>query len=77
MTSPAKIAIARGLALFIGGFLLLNLLGALRSPEFDANLWLLDLRWIPHWLGQAFLLGSALFLLAFGLRATPMRWIAT
>ena len=75
MIPRAKISAARGLALFIGGFLLLNLVGALRSPEFDANLWLLDLRWIPHWLGQAFLLGSALFLLAFGLRATPSLWL--
>lgn len=32
-------AIARGLALFLGGFGLLNLLGELRPPGFDANVW--------------------------------------
>jgi len=32
------LAAARGLALFIGGFSLLNLLGELRYPGFDATL---------------------------------------
>lgn len=44
------IGVARGLALFIGGFSLLNLIGELRHPGFDANLWWIDLRMLgPGW----------------------------
>jgi hypothetical protein len=40
-------ALPRGLALFVGGFALLNLLGGLRRAGFDANLWWIDLRFVP------------------------------
>ncbi len=35
---------ARGLALFLGGFGLLNVVGDFWHPGFDANVWWLDLR---------------------------------
>lgn len=53
---------ARGLALFLSGFTLLNVAGELRVPGFDANMWWIDLRAVfppaartphlqlgPHW----------------------------
>ncbi|MCK4999647.1 MAG: YdcF family protein [Anaerohalosphaera sp.] len=36
--------IARGIALFLGGFALLNILGEFRQPGFDSNCWWIDLR---------------------------------
>lgn len=41
-------AIARGLALFISFFALLNVLGDQLTPGFDANLWWIDLRALNH-----------------------------
>src|SRR5689334_13893657 len=63
-----KDALPRGLALFLGGFSLLNLFGNLRVPGFDANLWWIDLRALPPWLGNSLLLISALCLIAFAVR---------
>ena len=57
---------ARGLALFYGGFALLNLVGGWLVPGFDANLWWLDLRLLPLAWAQAFMGLTALALLAFG-----------
>lgn len=37
----------RGVALFFGLFSLLNLVGELRTPGFDQNVWWLDLRPLP------------------------------
>jgi vancomycin permeability regulator SanA len=64
----AKNALPRGLALFLGGFSLLNVLGNVRVPGFDANLWWIDLRALPMWLGNSLLLVSALCLIAFAFR---------
>jgi len=38
---------ARGFALFLGLFTLLNLVGELRAPGFDENIWWLDVRPVP------------------------------
>lgn len=46
---------ARGIALFLGGFSLLNLVGEVRSPGFDANPWWIDLRLLPTLAGRALL----------------------
>ena len=35
-------ALPRGLAMFLGGFTLLNLLGEFRLAGFDANLWWIE-----------------------------------
>src|SRR5947209_4539261 len=58
----------RGQALFLGGFIILNLLGGLRFAGFDANLWWIDLRSVPKLFADAFLLISAFCLLSFGLQ---------
>ena len=39
-------SLARGFALFLGAFALLNVLGDLWRPGFDATLWWIDLRWL-------------------------------
>ncbi|MEE4274285.1 MAG: YdcF family protein, partial [Thermoleophilia bacterium] len=62
------LAVARGLALFIAGFTLLALIGELRTPGFDANVWWIDLRPLPASLAQALLAVSALLLFAFAVR---------
>src|SRR5437016_5931893 len=67
-------ALPRGLALFLGGFSLLNLLGRFRSIRADENLWWIDLRWLPSTLANALLLLSTFGLLAFALRPSRSAW---
>ncbi|MCL4401836.1 MAG: YdcF family protein [Acidobacteria bacterium] len=67
-------AISRGLALFLGGFTVLNLLFELRSPGFDGNLWWIDLRWLPVAAGRIALLCTAGMLLAYALSPRFGRW---
>ncbi|HEY5915020.1 MAG TPA: YdcF family protein [Verrucomicrobiae bacterium] len=59
---------ARGLALFLGCFTLLNLAACLRPPGFDANLWWIDLRGLPLSCAHAGLLILAVLLVCFALR---------
>ena len=40
-------ALPRGICLFFSAFSLLNLIGNYRVPGFDANLWWIDLRFLP------------------------------
>jgi uncharacterized SAM-binding protein YcdF (DUF218 family) len=58
--------IARILALFIGLFIAINLLGNVVWPGFDANVWWIHFaRWMPAWLAKASLGISAIALIAF------------
>lgn len=81
--SPARVAtlvgIGQGLALFIGGFSLLNLLGELRHRGFDANHWWIDTRPLPSLMGDGLLLLSASLLLAYAVapRCGAWRWRLT
>jgi len=61
-------AIAQGLALLLGGFTLLNILGELRHPGFDANLWWIDLRFANRIANRVLLFAIAIGLLGFSLR---------
>jgi vancomycin permeability regulator SanA len=61
-------ALPRGLALFLGGFALLNIFGSFRVAGFDANLWWIDFRAVPTWLSNALLLLSAFCLISFSFR---------
>src|SRR5580765_6931482 len=63
-----KDALPRGLALFLGGFALLNIFGNFRAAGFDANIWWIDFRVVPTWLSNAFLLISAFCLISFAFR---------
>lgn len=67
-------ATARALALFFGGFSLLNLLGDFYRPGFDANLWWIDLRAFPAIPAQTFLLLSAIGLISFAIRPPRSLW---
>jgi vancomycin permeability regulator SanA len=67
-SSWTKDALPRGLALFLGGFALLNIFGNFRAPGFDANLWWIDLRAVPTWLTNLLLILSAFCLISFAFR---------
>ena len=67
-------SLARGLAMFLGAFALLNIIGGFRVPGFDANLWWIDLRWLPSAVGMLFLLVSAVCLIGFGMRPLSSLW---
>ena len=63
--SEARKFLPRGLALFLGGFALLNILGGLRAAHFDANLWWIDLRALPPAMATPLLLVSGACLVGF------------
>src|SRR5215468_12763928 len=63
-----KDALPRGLALFLGGFALLNIFGNFRAAGFDANIWWIDFRAVPTWLSNTLLLISAFCLITFAIR---------
>ncbi len=66
--------VSRGLSLFIGGFSLLNLLGELRFPGFDANHWWIDFRPLDTVPVQVFLFVVSIFLLAYSLHPKMSDW---
>jgi uncharacterized SAM-binding protein YcdF (DUF218 family) len=70
----ARTLLPRGLALFLGGFSLMNILGGLRSAHFDANLWWIDLRVLPPAIATLFLLVSSACLLTFAVWPTLSVW---
>lgn len=65
---------ARGLALFLGGFALLNILGGLLTPHFDANLWWIDLRDFPRRLATPSLAVSSVCLVGFAVWPPRSFW---
>ena len=70
--APLWIAASRGVATFLGLFTILNVLGEMRHPGFDANLWWIDLRPLPPSAARALLALAATLLLTFGL--LPALW---
>lgn len=68
-------AVARGLALLLGAFSLLNVLGELRNPGFDANLWWIDLRFANRTVNKVLMVSAGLGLLTFAVRPrfSPLR----
>ena len=67
-------SLPRGMALFLGGFALLNVLGNSRCAGFDANLWWIDLRFVPRAVASPLLLVSALCLTAFAVYPPRSVW---
>jgi uncharacterized membrane protein len=65
------IGVARGLALFLGGFTLLNLAGASR---FDPNLFWIDLWPLPVTVARIVLAVAALAMLAYAVKPRAARW---
>lgn len=60
-------ALARGFALFLGGLITLNLIGEIRTPGLDQNLWLVDLP-MPRPIGLVLLALAGVGLVAWGIR---------
>src|SRR5947207_10050391 len=70
--------LARGLALFFGGFGLVNVFGDFWHRGFDANVWWLDLRRLAPVFSNSIILGASLALVVFGFRPPKSRagqWI--
>ena len=65
---------ARGVALFFGLFSLLNLIGELRTPGFDQNVWWLDLRPLPGAATALVLALAGALLLWWGVRPAAPGW---
>lgn len=68
-------AVARGLALLLGTFALLNVLGGIRNPGFDANLWWIDLRSASQAINKLVMVIAGLGLVTFAVRPSfaPLR----
>lgn len=71
-TGPLS-ALARGAAIALGSFTLLNLLGDLKTPGFDANAWWINLSFLPHTFQIILLATSGTLLLAHGVRPFTSR----
>lgn len=67
-------AVARGVALFLGGFSFLNFLGGVITDGFDANIWWIDLHTIAPVPTPLLLVPAALALIAYGARPAMSRW---
>jgi vancomycin permeability regulator SanA len=65
---------ARGVALFFGLFALLNLIGAVRTPGFDQNIWWLDLRPLPAGVSAGLLGFAGLLLVWWAVRPAAPGW---
>jgi hypothetical protein len=57
--------IARGFAMALALFTLVNIVGASVVPGFDANIWWIDLGFLPHRLGVVLLLATTPMLICF------------
>ena len=68
------LALGRGLALFLGGFGLLNVAGEQMHPGFDINIWWIDVRWLPRVLAAALVTLSSVALLAYAVRPRMRPW---
>jgi uncharacterized SAM-binding protein YcdF (DUF218 family) len=68
-----RTSIARGLALFFGGFTVLNLAGDLRSSGAGANIWWIDLWPLPEPVALGLLIVLAAVLLAYAFAPRPRR----
>jgi len=60
--------ISRGIAAFLGGFAVLNFIGNLLAPGFDANIWWIDFSSLPGPLTVLFLLLGATALLVYAIK---------
>jgi vancomycin permeability regulator SanA len=67
-------AIARGVGLFFGLFALVNLIGELRTPGFDQNIWWLDLRPLATSVSAGLLGIAGLLLVWWALRPAAPAW---
>jgi vancomycin permeability regulator SanA len=67
------VASTRGVALFAGLFTALNLVGEIAHSGFDANLWWIDLRALPHAVGNILLALSSIAFLIFAFNKSRLK----
>jgi hypothetical protein len=63
--APAWFAVARGAALSLGCFILLNLLAEMRFPHFSSSAWLVDLHPLPKGVARGWLGLTGILLVGF------------
>jgi vancomycin permeability regulator SanA len=68
------VPIARGVALFLGAFTLLNRYGARRTPGFDANAWWIAIGFLPAAVSGILLAFAAILLVTWTFRPRCGRW---
>ncbi len=68
---------ARVLAFWFGALGLVNVLASLRNPAFDANIWWVDLRFLPKVGGQLLIVIAGALLLAHAFRPAVSGWRRT
>ncbi len=79
-TSPPKArhwlpaALARGLALFIGGYTLLSVVGAARSAVFDAAIWWVAVPFVPRLVSAALLAAVGVAFVAYAVAPRMRPW---
>ncbi len=76
--AASVLAVARGVALFLGAFALLNVASEANSTGLDANLWWIDLRPCPPRIARALMAVSGVWLVLFAVRPAmprPIRWV--
>jgi vancomycin permeability regulator SanA len=66
--------IARGVALFFGGFSLLNVIAEVRVRGFDENVWWIDIRPLPALVRAAVFALAGIILVWWALRPGAARW---
>ena len=67
-------AVARGLALFIGGFTLLSVVGAARSEALDANIWWVAVPFVPRLVSAALLAAVGAAFVAYAVAPRMRAW---
>jgi len=67
-------AVARGLALFIGGFTLLSVIGAARSEALDANIWWVAVPFVPRLVSAALLAAVGVAFVAYAVAPRLRAW---
>ena len=70
----AFFAIAKVLAVFLGLFSLMNIIGNQLAVSFDMNLWWIDFRVAPQSLVQLVLLGGSILLIGYGVNPRMSNW---
>src|SRR5665647_3419404 len=65
---------ARGLALFIGGFTLLSVIGAARSDALDANIWWVAVPFVPRLVSAALLAAVGAAFVAYAVAPRMRAW---
>jgi len=67
-------SLARGVAVFIGGFTLVNSFGLARDAAFDANIWWIAVPYLPGLAAAVLLAAAGVALLAYGVAPRMAPW---